>query len=49
MDIPYFLMPKEEKKKVGPKKLKTGILLFGTAIGIVLGLGIQQFKVKSKG
>ena len=49
MDIPDFLMPKEEKKKVSFKKLKTGILLFGAAIGIILGLGIQQFKVKSKG
>ena len=46
MDIPYFLMPKEEKKKVGSKKLKTGILLFGTAIGIVLGLSIKEFKAK---
>jgi len=42
-------MPKQEKKKVGSRKLMTSILLFGTAIGIVLGLGIQQFKVKSKG
>ncbi len=46
MDIPYFLMSKKEKKKVGPKKLMTSILLFGTAIGIVLGLAINKVKVK---
>ena len=46
MDIPYFLMSKEEKKKVGPKKLITSILLLGTAIGIVLGAGVKQFKLK---
>ncbi len=44
MDIPYFLMSKEEKKKVGSKKLMTGILLIGTAIGIVLGTGIKKLK-----
>lgn len=46
MDIPYFLMPKQEKKKVGSRKLITSILLFGTAIGVVLGLSIKEFKAK---
>jgi len=48
MDIPYFLMTKETKKEneMGPKKLMTGILFFGTAIGLVLGLGIKKIKVK---
>jgi hypothetical protein len=49
MDIPYFLMSKEEKKKPGPKKLIPSILLFGTAIGIVLGTGIKKFKLKRQG
>ena len=49
MDIPYFLMAKETKKEneMGPKKLMTGILLFGTAIGLALTLGIK--KVMGKG
>ncbi len=46
MDIPYFLMSKEQKKELGPNKLMTGILLLGTAIGIVLGLAINKVKVK---
>ncbi len=49
MDIPYFLMSKEEKKNTGPKKLMIRILLFGTAIGIVWGLGIKKAKVKREG
>jgi hypothetical protein len=42
-------MSKEEKKKTSPNKLMTGIMFFGTAIGIVLGLGIKKFGVKRKG
>ncbi len=49
MDIPYFLMSKEQKKHTGLKKLMTSILFFGTAIGIVLGLGIKKVKVKREG
>ena len=50
MDIPYFLMTKETKKEneMGPKKLMTGILLFGTAIGLVLGFAIKKIENKSE-
>ncbi len=48
MDIPYFLKTKETKKEneMGPKKLMTGILLFGTAIGLALALGIKKVQEK---
>ena len=41
-----FFNVETRKEKKGSRKLVTNILLFGTAIGVVLGLSIKEFKAK---